>query len=294
MTEQEQQEQYVYFNGKIIPRSQAALDISDTGFLHGAGVFTTLRSHNGKAFRLDEHINRLISTADKIGIRYTVNHQVLTKAVEGVLEANNLSEARIRITLTPGPVGQDNPTALITAAPLEPYPRSWYEKGISVITSAVKQYSGDPTTGLKTSCYLSRILARQAAAAAGADEALWYTEENLLAEACFCNVFLVRDGQLWTPPLETPVLAGITRQVVLELAEKLNIAYHDNIPLKADDLMSAEEVFLTSSTAGIRPVVVIDRQPVGDEKPGPITKKLIAAYEQLLEQQCPAEKDKST
>lgn len=281
---------YVYINGQVVPESEATLSVFDTGFLHGASVFTTLRSHNGKAFRLDRHIGRLLEMADKIGIRHDTTDEKLTSAVAEVLKANDISEGRIRITISPGPVGLEKPTVVVTASPLEAYPKWWYEKGIGVIISGVRQFTGDPTAGLKTGCYLPRVLARQAAAIAGAQEALWFTENGHLAEACFCNVFIVHDGEVSTPPLTTPVLPGIIRQTVIELCDKLAIPCQTDKPITGEDVSAADEMFLTSSTAGVCPVVRIDRNPVSDEKPGPITKKLLNTYEQLLEEECPEER----
>ena len=278
----------VYLNGAIVPADEAAVSVFDAGFLHGSSVFTTLLGHNGAAFRLDRHLARLLATAERIGLSHGATAEGLTAAVAELLRANELSEARIRITLSPGSVGREGPTTtVVTASPLE-NPASWYEQGLGVIVSGVRQYEGDLTTGVKTGCYLARVLGRQAAAAAGADEALWFTTDGQLAEACFCNVFLVRGGEVHTPPVDTPVLPGIVREAVLELCEKLGIAAHADAPLAGEDVGAAEEIFLTSSCAGVRPVVRVQRRAVGDEKPGPITRKILAAYRELLDQECPA------
>ncbi len=284
-------EVFAYLNGRIVPAGEAAVSVSDTGLLHGASVFTTLRSHNGRPFRLDRHIARLLAHAGKIALAVAATAEELTSAVRGVLEADELSEARIRITLTPGPVGlEPRPTTLVTASELRNDPR-WYEKGLGVIVSGVRQYEGDPTVGLKTGNYLLRVLARQAAAAAGADEALFFTVGGRLAEACYCNVFLVADGQVRTPPLDTPVLDGICRQTVIELCQTLKLPCRDDEPVSGPDLQSAKEVFLTSSCSGVRPVVRLQKQPVGDETPGPVTRKIMAGYDELLEKECPKDRE---
>ena len=277
----------VYLNGRIMPASEATVSVFDAGFLHGASVFTTLLAHNGRPFRLGRHLERLSANADRIGLNVPVAVEELTAAVEAVLKANGLLEARVRITLSPGPVGTEPaPTVVVTADEARNLP-DWYSRGLGVIVSGVRQYEGDPTCGLKTGCYLTRVLARQAAAAAGADEALWFTHSGHLAEACYCNVFLVRDGAVFTPPLSTPVLAGIVRATVIELCEKLELSCTDDRPLAFQDLLSAQEVFLTSSVSGVRPVVRIDRRAVGEERPGPVTKKIMAAYAELLDEECP-------
>ena len=129
--------------------------------------------------------------------------------------ANALVEGRARITLTPGPADGGGPcTTLITADPLPVQPAEWYQRGVGVVVSSYKQGRDDPLAGYKTGCYLPRLLARQEAAAKGAEEALWFTTDNLLAEACFCNVFCVLGGRVLTPPLDTPVLPGIVRGAV--------------------------------------------------------------------------------
>ena len=277
----------VYLNGSIVPAEEAAVSVFDAGFLHGASVFTTLLGHNGAAFRLDRHLARLLATAERIGLSHGATAEELTAAVAELLGANELSEAWIRITLSPGSVAREGPaTTVVTASPLENL-AWWYERGVGVIVSGVRQYEGDLTTGVKTGCYLARVLGRQAAAAAGADEALWFTTDGHLAEACFCNVFLVRGGEVHTPPVDTPVLPGIVREAVLELCEKLGIAAHADALLAGEDVGAVEEMFLTSSCAGVRPVVRVQRRPVGDEKPGPITRKILAAYRELLDQECP-------
>ena len=278
----------VHLNGELVPADEAAVSVFDTGLLHGASVFTTLRSHNGRPFRLDRHIARLLENAARIGLRHGADEAMLTDAVARVLAANGHPDARIRITLTPGPIGEEGrPTTLVTTARLVNNPQ-WYAKGITVMVCGVRQYAGDPTVGLKTGCYLTRILARQAAAAHGDEEALWFSTSGHLAEACFSNVFLVVAGRLATPPLSTPVLGGIVREAVIEMAAELDIPCGDEKPLGGPEIQAAQEILLTSSGAGVRPVVAINKQPVGDGSPGPVARKMMAAYEALLEKECPA------
>ena len=276
----------VYLNGQIVPEASATISISDAGFLHGASTFTTMMARNGVVFRLDRHLERLMETVKLLGLRTDATADSLTNSVYELLAANGLSNARLRVTLTPGSVHEGGPTTLITAQPLPEYPAAWYEKGIGVVVSSLKQCPGDPTFGYKTGCYLPRVLGRQEAAAKGADEALWFTHDNRLAEACFCNVFLVLGGEVYTPPADTPALPGIVRQAVLELCDELAIPCHSDIPLTVKEMLGAQEVFLTGSTTGIRPVTRIERHSVAEEKPGPVTKRLIEAYRQLVEREC--------
>ncbi len=285
-------ESNVYLNGRIVPAGDAAIAIDDAGFLHGASTFTTMLANHGKVFRLDRHIERLFETVKLTGLRTNHTREMLTTAVTQLLQANGLGEqsqqARVRVTLTPGSVHGGEPTTLITAEPLPPYPLEWYENGITVVVTSLKQAAGDPTFGYKTGCYLPRVLGRQESAAKGADEALWFTHDNRLAEACFCNVFLVLDDKIYTPPRDTPVLPGIVRQAVIELCGQLNIPCETEKALTVKEMLAAKEVFLTGSTTGIRPVARIERHAVGDEKPGPITRRLMAAYAELLEKETSA------
>jgi branched-chain amino acid aminotransferase len=278
----------VHLNGRIVAAAQATVPTSDAGWVHGASVFTTMRVHHGRVFRLDRHLERLLKTAEHFALRTEATAESLTSAMSELLAANKLSEGRARITLTPGPAdGTGSPVVLITADPLPPQPDEWYRRGITVVVSSYKQGRDDAVAGYKTGCYLPRLLARREAAAKGAEEALWFTTENLLAEACFCNVFLVRSGGVLTPPLDTPVLPGIVREAVMELCQAAGIACDDKGPLTIRDLLEAEEIFLTSAVSGIRPVVRVERHAVGDEKPGAITRRLMADYAQLLDRECP-------
>jgi len=276
----------VYLNGRIVPADEAVVGISDAGLLHGASAFTTMLARNGTVYGIDRHIARLLETVKLLGLRNETNADGLKSAARMVLEANGLRNARMRITLTPGPVGADKPTSLVTAEPLPDYPRHWYTRGISVVVSTFRQGRGDPTFGYKTGCFLPRVLALREAAAKGADEALWFTADNHLAEACFCNVFLVLDGKVHTPPRDTPVLPGIVRQAVGEICRAGGIPYDDQSPLTVNEMLTCGEMFLTASCSGIRPVVRVERHAVGDETPGQVTKRIMSAYEELLRAEC--------
>ncbi|MCK4601370.1 MAG: aminotransferase class IV family protein [Phycisphaerae bacterium] len=276
----------VYLNGEVIPAERARVSVTDAGFLHGASAFTTMLAHNGVVFRLDRHIARLMETARLLSLQTDVTPESLTAAIGEVLKANELAEARMRITLTPGSVRGGEPTTLVMAETLPEYPKDWYEKGITVAISSFKQLAGAPMFGYKTGCYLPRMLARQEAAAKGAAEAIWLTTDNRLAEACFCNVFLVRAGQVYTPPLDTPVLPGVVREAVIEICENLNIQCHSDKALTVRDMLSAEGMFLTASCSGIRPVVCVERHAVGGEKPGDVTISIMKAYRELLDAEC--------
>jgi len=282
----------VYLNGEMVPASEAKISVFDAGFLHGASTYTTMLAKNGVVFRFDRHLERLSQAVQKLGLNVAASTGELADAMQRVLEENSLSDARCRITLTPGGEGAA-PATMVTATPLAPYPAEWYAKGIVVIVSSYKQWAGDPTCGVKTGCYLARVLSRQEAAEKGAADALWFTTDNYLAEACYSNVFLVLDGKICTPPINTPVLPGVVRETALELAESLGIPTDDATPLTVHEMLSADEIFLTSSTMGIRPVVAVEKHTVGEGEVGPITKQLMAAYAELLETECQVRDDKN-
>lgn len=273
----------VYLNGEIVDVTEARVAVTNPGLLHGVGLFETLRSYAGRPFRLDEHLVRMQSSAEKLNMPLGNALERVPEAIGMVLQANELTEARIRFTVTP-PGAHDTEgetTLLVAAEKIVGYPPELYEKGMTVfICTNFRQSAQDPLAGHKTLSYLPRLVALRDAQNRQCGEALWFTPENMLAEGCISNVFLVKGGCLRTPPLDTPILPGVTRAAVLELAEENGIAVEQE-RLTINNLLDAEEVFLTNAIMEIMPVTRVERRSIGDEQPGPITRKLAEAYQRL-------------
>jgi branched-subunit amino acid aminotransferase/4-amino-4-deoxychorismate lyase len=213
---------------------------------------------------------------------------LLEDAVMQTLKANNLSDARIRITVSigegemvPDPSTCGQPTVLITAAAYTPYPEQVYQNGFQTIISSIRRNSQSPISRLKSASYLESMFARQEARAAGVHEAVCLNDKGVLAEASMSNIFLVTSGRVRTPGQDSGILPGITREAVLELASQLNIeAIEHKITL--DELFQAREAFLTNSLIEIMPLTEIDGRLIGSGRPGPVTQRLMAAYRELV------------
>lgn len=274
----------VFLNGSLVPASQARIGIDDSSFLYGIGLFETMRAVGGRVFRFSDHWQRLAASAQALSIVNSYSQTQIQDAVERVLQANQLTDARLRLTLTGGSLrAEENrrSTLLITATAFVPYPKEYFEKGVRVVITDYRQNPKDPFAGHKTTCYGPRLAALRVAHEKLAAEALWFTTENRLAEGCISNLFLVRQGKLLTPPLSTPVLPGIARKTVLELAQQEKISTEEH-PLDINDLLAAEEVFLTNVVMTILPVVAVEGHTVGEGKPGPVTRHLTQKYEEKL------------
>jgi len=270
----------VYLNGTLVPFDAAAVPISSPSLLHGVGLFETLRAYNGHPFRLKQHVDRLKASAEKLNMPVGELIERIPGAVTEVLQANNLKDARIRFTVAPpGPHELSaEPMLLVAAQATSGYPEEFYERGMTVYAcSDYRQSRQDPLAGHKTTSYFARLLVLRDAQERGCGEALWFTPENLLAEGCISNVFVVKDGRLTTPPLETPVLPGVTRAAVLEIARAADIPA-DERSRTLEDLFDADEVFLTNAVMEVMPVTRVERRVIGNEKPGPITCQLAEAY----------------
>ena len=275
----------IFLNDKLVDIEEGQIPAADSGFLYGAGLFETMRAYNGIVFRLDDHLSRLFTSAKSLSIEHTYSKDYLRDAVQRVLESNGLADARIRLTLSAGALSRaqakPNPTLLITAAKLEPYPAEYYKKGVLVALCPTRQNTSDPTCGHKTTSYLSRMLALKQAHEKRAAEAMWFTTDGRLAEGCISNVFLVKDSKLLTPTTNTPILPGIARKTVCELAiaNKIELVEKN---LTIDDLLSADEVFITNVIMQVLPVSGIEKHTVGEGKPGTITKKIQDYYNELI------------
>lgn len=284
--------EWACINGQLVPADQAEISVFDSGFMQGVGLFETMRTYNGRVLRLEQHIERLRRSATALGWATAPDAQVLRTCVERVVGATEVAEARVRLTVTTGLLrasagDEARHTVVATAAPAAPYPREQYEKGVTVLVSDIRQNTSDPTSGHKTTSYFSRLASLRLAHARGAAEALWFTHDNRLAEGAISNVFLVRGRELYTPPLDTPVLPGITRAAVIELASARGIPVHER-PLTIRDLLDADEIFLTNAMIELMPVVRVEREPIGTEKPGEVTRELYEAYGDLIQRECAA------
>ncbi|MDD4888497.1 MAG: aminotransferase class IV [Phycisphaerae bacterium] len=275
----------VYLNGEIVDDDKAFISASDGGLLHSIGLFETVRVYGGVVFRLDEHIARMMRSAERLDLTLRQSADDIRQAAAAVIEANELRDGRMRITVTRGPVGVDaedlRSTLLVTCAGEVGYPPAYYEKGMSVAIAAARVNPADLIAGHKTLNYWPRLLTLQAARQQHCGEALWLTIDNRLAEGCISNVFLVTDGRVRTPALDTPVLAGVTRAAVLECCEADDIPVAETA-LGRDDLNAAEEVFLTNSLMEVMPVVLVDRRTVGNGKPGQTTQRVAQLFHALV------------
>ncbi|MBE0447800.1 MAG: aminotransferase class IV [Actinobacteria bacterium] len=267
----------VYINGELVDKNDAKVSVFDRGFLLGEGLFETMRAYQGVIFMLDHHLSRLVEAARALGFGGVPECEVLARACASVIDANGLGDARLRITLTRGSIGEPEPTIVVTALPYAGYDRAFYEKGMSAITLCGFRVSGSLIHSLKATSYLSSVMARQEATALGCDEAILVNELGNVTEGSYTNIFGLRAGTIYTPPVSDGLLPGVTRGLVIEIAVK---AGYDVLQqsIRADDIPSMDEMFITNSLMEVMPLTKVDGHKVGNGYPGPITLDLIALY----------------
>lgn len=283
----------VYLNGALMPHSRAKISAFDHGLLYGCGLFETMRAYNGKIFLLERHVKRLGQSAELLGMDRALADIDLGRACVDTLNANNLKDARMRLTVTAGEAGpfpgsqqDDAATVLITATAYTPLPAAVYEKGYNALISGLRRDSQSVLSGLKSTSYLLSVLAKREAEGAGMDEALLLNERGTIAEGSISNVFFAAGDELVTPPQDSGILPGITREAVMELAAGLRIKVIE-AEIGVEDLPRFDEAFLTNSVLEIMPLVAIrDRagktMAIGAGRPGKITRHLMSAYREMV------------
>jgi branched-chain amino acid aminotransferase group I len=278
-------EQIVYLSGSLVPRSEARISSFDFGFLYGYALFESMRSYSGKVFRLEQHLDRLKRSSETIGLN--LPEVDIQKAIYGTLEANSLADARIRLTVslgegeaTPEPSTCKNPTLFITANSYTPLSEAVYSKGFKALVSPIRRNSTSPLSQVKSANYLDMMLVKTQAKNAGADEALLLNEKGYVSEGSTSNVFVVSKGKLITPSIDSGILPGVTREVVLEMASTFGIGLEES-SVELDELYKADEAFLTNSVIEIMPLVEVDGKHIGSGI-GNLTNKLMSVYKALV------------
>lgn len=278
----------IYISGKYYDKEHAKISVYDHGLLYGDGVFEGMRSYHGKVFRLKEHLDRLWDSARSIWLNIPISQEQMAAAVNDTLAKNGIRDGYIRLIVTrgSGTLGLDPnkcpvPEVIIITDHIQLYPKEFYENGLKIVTAAtVRNHTAALSPRIKSLNYLNNILAKIEGLRAGCVEALMLNTQGEVAECTGDNIFLVKGGVLFTPPIDAGILEGITRNAVIELAEKAGIVVKQ-IPLSRHDVYIADEVFLTGSAAEVIPVVEIDSRSIGDGKPGPVTKQLTGKFHQL-------------
>ncbi|HIP24998.1 MAG TPA: branched-chain-amino-acid transaminase [Archaeoglobus profundus] len=281
----------VYINGEFVPASQAKISVFDHGFLYGDGVFEGIRAYNGRVFKLKEHIDRLYDSAKAIDLKIPISKEKFMEIILETLRRNKLKDAYIRpiVTRGIGDLGLDprkckEPTIIVIAQPWGKLYGDLYEKGLKAVTVTVRRNTIDSLPpNIKSLNYLNNILAKIEANAKGGDEAIFLDHNGYVSEGSGDNIFIVKNGVVISPPTINN-LRGITREVVIELLEKLKIPFKEaNISLY--DLYTADEIFVTGTAAEICPITWVDGRIIGDGKPGKITKMLMEEFRKLTERE---------
>ncbi len=280
--------QLIWMDGELVPEEEAKVSVFDHGLLYGDGVFEGIRAYHGMVFRLDEHITRLERSAKAIMLDIQMTHEELCNATVETCRANDIHDGYIRLVVTRGvgDLGLDprkcpKPTVFIIAANIALYPPELYETGLSLITCSTRRNATDACDpGVKSLNYLNNILAKIECNLAGVPEGIMLTRDGMVSECTGDNVFIVADGTLVTPPISAGILNGITRGVVITLAEELDIPVEERM-FPGAAVYTADECFLTGTAAELVPVVQVDGRIIGDGNPGATTKRLLEGYRAL-------------
>src|ERR1043165_1997196 len=273
----------IYIDGKYYDEQNAKISVFDHGLLYGDGIFEGIRAYHGRVFKLKEHIDRLFYSAKALLLSIPMTHQAVMDAVVETCRRNKIRDGYIRLVVTRGtgtlglnPNRCKNPAVIIIADRIQLYPAELYARGMEIITvPTIRNLHSALNPAIKSLNYLNNILAKIEANNSGCEEAVMLNAEGYVSECTGDNIFIVKDNKLFTPPLSAGALYGITRQVVIELAEESGIAVSEP-NLTRYDLFNADECFLTGTGAEIMPIVKIDGRVIGDGKPGTLTKKMVS------------------
>jgi branched-chain amino acid aminotransferase len=278
----------IYIDGKFYSEANAKISVFDHGLLYGDGIFEGIRFYNGRVFRLEEHLLRLWDSARSICLEIPMTMRDMTEAVLETIRQNHLRDGYIRLLVTRGignlglnPTQCKSPSVIIIAATIALYHQDFYRKGLTIVTCATRRSNPAALNpAVKSLNYLNNVMARIEANLAGADEALMLNDAGNVAECTADNVFIVKHGQIFTPPVAAGALRGITRSVVFEIAAELGVKVRE-ADITRHDVFVADECFLTGTAAEIVPVVKADGRSIGNGKPGPITARIIARFRQV-------------
>ena len=279
----------IYINGKFYDKDNAKISVFDHGLLYGDGVFEGIRSYNCRVFKLNEHIDRLFESAQSIMLKIPLTKEQLIKAVLSTLRANKLDNAYIRLVVTRGvgDLGLDprkcnqGATIIIIADKVALYPQEFYRRGLVIVTvPTVRNLPEALNPQIKSLNYLNNILAKIEAANAGCDEAIMLDSLGYVAECTGDNIFVVKNGHLYTPPQCMGTLRGITRDSILEIARKNKIPAHEHV-ITRHEVYISDECFLTGTAAEVIPVVKVDGRVIGQGKPGKLTLNLMKKFKEL-------------
>ncbi|MDO4551085.1 MAG: branched-chain-amino-acid transaminase [Planctomycetia bacterium] len=279
----------VYINGEYFDKENATVNVYDHGLLYGDGVFEGMRSYNGKVFRMEQHMDRLWFSAKAIALKIPGTKEEMAQAVNQTLAINNLKDAYIRLVITRGvgplgisPVRCPHPQVIIITDNITMYPQKCYDEGLEIVTaSTIRTSPAAFSPRVKSLNYLNNIMAKLEGLNAGCDEALMLNHKGEICECTGDNIFLVRNGIIYTPPTDAGILEGITRGAVIDLAHQNGISLQE-VPQTRHDVYISDECFLTGSAAEVIPVVKVDGREIGTGKPGPITKKLITLFREMI------------
>ncbi len=281
----------VYINGVFYRKEDAKISVYDHGLLYGDGVFEGMRAYNGVVFRLTQHLERLYTSGRSILLDIPMQMDALAAAVNETVARNQLSDAYIRLVVTRGagalgldPARTSDPQIIIIADRIELYPDEAYTNGLEIVTAAtIRNHPAALSPRVKSLNYLNNIMAKVEGKLAGCSEALMLNHQGEVAECTGDNIFIVRRGQLLTPPIDAGILEGITRNAVIDLATEAGIDVLE-VALTRHDIYIADECFLTGSAAEVIPVIKLDDRKIGNGLVGPITKQLTDAFHTLVRQ----------
>ncbi len=278
----------IYVDGEFFDQADAKVSVFDHGLLYGDGIFEGIRFYNGRVFRMEQHMDRLWESARSICLEIPISRAEMDEALLETIRQNDLRDGYVRLIVTRGvgnlglnPVQCKRPTVIIIASSIALYPEEVYQRGLTVVTVPTRRMG--PATlnpAVKSLNYLNNVLARIEANLSNADEALMLNDAGNVAECTADNVFIVKRGEIMTPPITAGALRGITRSVVFDIAAELGIKISEP-DLTRHDLYIADEAFLTGTAAEVIPMIKVDGRPIGNGKPGPITGRTIARFREL-------------
>ncbi len=288
------QEKLVWIDGQILPADQAAVSVFDHGLLYGDGIFEGIRIYNNRIFKLASHLRRLYEGAQSIDLKIQFDQDRLADALRQTVKANNRENGYIRLVVTrgAGTLGLDpyrcpKSTTFIIVDAIKLYTPEDYENGLPIITAkTMRNHPRALNSRVKSLNYLNNIMGKVEAIKAGVTEALMLNHEGNVSECTTENIFMVRDNQIFTPPLSANILAGITRQTVIELAVQSDLPVHEQ-DFTRDQLITADEAFLTGTAAEVLGISKVDEHIIGSGKRGPITGQLMQAFTQLVAENAP-------